>query len=396
MDAIDDAIATPKILSETQPRCPTGNCTWPLFTSLGFCCDCQNVTSYMQSNSNSTYYHPPGCNETIKYRNWTYTLPNVDGQALTLLSGERFFNASLMTSGLQTLFYGFQPAWTTMTAFNYTNGASIPTISLTILMQVSPQASDIGAISSAYVCGLSFCAQRRDVSVSLNQLSSTILHTVYGVKSDSPNGTSLSFTGDNINMTYPSNLTGPSAAADWVSWALQFEFFFSNFTTMFSGLVSGDLNWTSGQRIAFSSSSSLSGLNESPDIPMAMNNFATAITNYYSDSSNTTVVGQSGQSEVFIRITWCWLTLPTLLIAAGTVFLILAVLETKRAGVHVWKTSELALLFHGLGCLEQEFTMSDRESEMERMAEVIIVRIENAGGRGWTLLRQEKASRKAV
>lgn len=68
---------------------------------------------------------------------------------------------------------------------------------------------------------------------------------------------------------------------------------------------------------------------------MTMDNVAIALTNYFRNSSNKTVVGQAGQSEVYIRVTWPWITLPALLVAAGTVFLILTMLETKRRGACV-------------------------------------------------------------
>lgn len=56
----------------------------------------------------------------------------------------------------------------------------------------------------------------------------------------------------------------------------------------------------------------------------------------------------------------------------------------------MWKTSELALLFLGLGGSEQEFAAIKKVSEMERVTEGVRVRMANAGGREW-ILRHEKA-----
>lgn len=236
---------------------------------------------------------------------------------------------------------------------------------MSALMRVSPQLSDPGAISSTYVCALSFCAHKRNVSVSLNQPSSTILQTVHGTQvlgrtGWSGNDSWLSFTGEDINITYPSNLTKANVenyTCTW--WFLRLQGLVNTFTgneTLYPTTV-----------IRSSSSSAMTALNESPNIPMTMNNFAIAMTNYFRDSSNTTIIGQAGRSEVYIRVSWLWITLPALLVAAGAAFLILAMLETKRRGECVWKTSELALLFHGLGGPEQEFAAIKKVSEMERV-----------------------------
>ena len=360
----------------------------------------------MQNNSNSTDYQDfeavgGGRNssntKTLNYRNWTYTLPDLNGQILTTPTGARSVNASLsLDGGAVPSFYMVSLSSTSITAFNLTNGVSIPMFTLSLLMRVSSQPSDAGAISSADVCALSFCAQRRNVSMSLNELSSTILQTVYSThiwgKTDlSETATWLSFTGDNINMTYPSNLTGINAGngLSWGSWGISLQ----ALVDTFAGNVTVPLKWADRQEISDSSSNALTALSESPDIPMTMDNVASAMTNYFRNSSNATVVGQAGQSEVYICVTWPWIALPALLVSAGTVFLILVMLETKRRGVCVWKTSELAVLFHGLGGLEQEFAAINSESEIEHVAGGIRVRMVNADGRGWTL-RQEKAPMK--
>ena len=279
--------------------------------------------------------------------------------------------------------------WTPLTAFKLTNRISIPAVAMSALMQVSPKFSDSRAISSAYVCALSFCAHKRNVSVSLNQLSSTILQTAHGTLIDwSPNALWLSFTGEDINMTYPSNLDDLEGKNDICSaWFFSLQHLVNTFT--------GNETVYSSGVISFSSSIAMAALTESLNIPIAMNNFAIAMTNYFRDSSNTTVVGQVGRSEVYIHVNWPWITLPALLVAAGTAFLILAMLETKRRGGRVWKTSELALLFHGLGDAEQEFAAINKVSAMERVADGVRVRMANADGRGW-ILRREKAAMKVM
>ena len=77
-----------------------------------------------------------------------------------------------------------------------------------------------------------------------------------------------------------------------------------------------------------------------------MDNIATTMTSYFRDSSNATVTGQAGQSEFYVHVNWPWVIFPVFLVIAATIFLMLVMVETKRLGARVWKTSELALFFH--------------------------------------------------
>ena len=357
----------------------------------------------MQKNSFSADYErdPNG----LFFRNWTYVLPNFDDQLTTTAPS---FNSSISLGGnwVPSL-YSRKLQWNPLASFNYTNGASIPTLTMLAFIRTSASLPDLGAIKSAYLCGLSFCAQRRNVSLSHNQLSSTILQNVYGTPTSYGNSSSygsswigsaawLHFTGSSkdgeINMTYPSDLADLIYVnATWESWDDALD----DLQETYNGNVTVPMNWAPGQPVWESTSNFLTALINAPDVPMAMNNAATALTNYLRDSSNTTVVGQGGQHELYIRVSWPWITLPALLVVAGLSFLILAMFETKRRGACVWKTSELALLIHGQAGREQQTPAIDRESEMERVAQGIRVRLGNSGNGGWTF-SQEKPPEKAM
>lgn len=55
-----------------------------------------------------------------------------------------------------------------MTTFNFTSRISVPTVAISALIRVSPQPSNLEAISLAYIYTLSFYAHKRNISVSLN------------------------------------------------------------------------------------------------------------------------------------------------------------------------------------------------------------------------------------
>ena len=128
---------------------------------------------------------------------------------------------------------------------------------------------------------------------------------------------------------------------------------------------------------------------------MTMDNIATALTNYFRDSSNVTVTGKAGKSESYVHINWAWITFPALLVVAGIIFLLLAMFETKRRGARVWKTSELALLFHGLEKSDQDLDAPNRSSEMEHVASGIRVKMAKTLN-GGLILRREGTPMKSL
>lgn len=413
INTINNAAFNPKPLLETQPRCPTGNCTWPPFTSLGFCFKCQNVSQLVRDSStyvdrfeyikSSTVRIPaesarPRRNYTWSYtwRTYNYKFPELNGQILHTTpvgSLQHSLSTTFETSeGRNPAFFVIQLGWDGFTAFNFTDGASIPTVSLLLLIRTSTQQSHPGGVLAADLCALSFCAQKRKVSMVLNQLSSVILETVHGTKNvqskpvqdgyatEDDLEAGLSFTGADFNMSFSELGFGKDPSL----WLINLEDLIKAFE--------GNLSGTPGSSAVPKATSNFIGaFNASSNISMTMNNIATAMTNYFRDSSNITVTGQVGQTESYVHVNWLWIILPAFLVLAGTIFLLLAMFESKRSGACVWKTSELALLFHGLETSHPELNAPHRSSEMEDMASKINVKMAITSD-GRRILRQEKSS----
>ena len=191
-------------------------------------------------------------------------------------------------------------------------------------------------------------------------------------------GDRLSFTGDNIDMKYPSLAHyDPGDIDDW-------EYFLDKYViNPFTGNLT---NWSFEETEA--TSNIIGGFNASSNISMTMDNIATALTNWLRDSSNVTVAGQAGHVEFYVHVSWPWITLPAFLVIAGTIFLILAMYETERLGASIWKTSELALLFHGLEESDHELNNLLRSSEMEHTASSTKVKVAKTSSGRWMLRRE--------
>ncbi|KAF2261019.1 hypothetical protein CC78DRAFT_608859 [Lojkania enalia] len=80
-------------------------------------------------------------------------------------------------------------------------------------------------------------------------------------------------------------------------------------------------------------------------------NLATALTNVIrSSSSNQTVTGNAYDRETYVSVRWAWLSLPLTLLFMSFIFLIATVMKSSRekGEVGIWKTSAVATLLYGL------------------------------------------------
>ena len=309
---------------------------------------------------------------------------DIDGQP----KSHRSFSSSFNPASEVPTFFVTQLYWEIATGFNFTDGTSALS-PLVLFIRTSTQFADAGSVVAADLCALSFCAQKRNISVSLNLLSSTILQTVFGTYEffdDETEG--LSFIGDDFNMTYLSPVNNNTANSDdsGPGDILDLHLFLESLIGSYRGNLTVD---PSIGDMARATSNIIGGFNASSNISMTMDNIATALTNWARDSSNVTIAGQAGYAEFYVHVTWLWITLPAFLVIAGTIFLMLAMYETKRLGARIWKTSELALLFHGMEEVDQELNRLLRSSEMEHVASNTKVKVAKTSGGRW-MLRREK------
>ena len=94
------------------------------------------------------------------------------------------------------------------------------------------------------------------------------------------------------------------------------------------------------------------------------------------DLSMAQAVGVTWTSETIVKVRWAWLALPCMLLAGTLVFLGFTIIRTRKQQMGIWKSSSLALLFHGL---------EERSAEgMEDLGHV--VGMEEKSGRTWVRL----------
>lgn len=356
------------------PDCPTGNCTFPAFDSLALCSKCVNVTDDVRNSQTQ------GRGAIGNVGNWllnmTYHLPggiDVDIQA------------AYSDKSMKSLGYG--PAFVSLTknGSEITEGLGIknPLLSLAVLQFKAVDAAgyDGDYLTSPPVvheCVLYFCVQTYNVTVKNSKAHYEVISSWYNEtdpvlpeQHGNPDRTlhrpndqpSLDNSGRDFtihNRTYGTAL-----------WYLN-KTLSGTVVTRVSE-VNSDNNQVDDV---------LAAMQHSDNVGDMMNNFVTSFTNRMRAMANDTdnkVQGTALISVPYVRVQWAWLSLPILLMVLSLVFLVATSIITKKSNIPVWKTSTLAVIFHGLSetsgqspqrpHMNMEFTSQmKREGERRRVA----------------------------
>ena len=272
------------------------------------------------------------------------------------------------------------------------NGEIIPNSFVAIiLIKTAPLtgSASTGFINTAHICSLSICAMEYNVSVVSGVPQTEIASISYSKSTGDDdsvragnNSYAFAFPNDINNFTFDSNATatwdeGPSI--------VMYNFEYSLWVVL-RQVLEGTLKFNS-DRFSNHLNSGIwgismniiqNGFNASTNIPKTMDRVARAMTNRLRDMSNLTVQGQSGSMQLYIRVSWWWLLLPTLTVVFGTILLISVMTITRKHKLPIWKTSELALLFHGVDLSTvahgRDSVQMLRASEMEDVASALQVR----------------------
>ena len=96
------------------------------------------------------------------------------------------------------------------------------------------------------------------------------------------------------------------------------------------------------------------------------------MTEAFRTSPNSTAFNGTVMNTVtYISITWAWLGLPIASIVLTFIFLIVVIVRNNKRGIPIWKSSNLALLFHELeGWDKTELEVGGPEDVKKRAAQM--------------------------
>ncbi|KAL9006793.1 MAG: hypothetical protein Q9188_000480 [Gyalolechia gomerana] len=285
--------------------CSTGHCSWQNFSSLAVCSRCVNITSSLEGHC------------TRGKCDWL-GLPN--GPKLSGAGGQ--INSSV--TSISSELHGIEPS---------------------VLRFASLVSKDISNFECAlaFECSMYYCVGKFAASVTDGLVDQRMLGSW---RNDSArfNDTSdlilrppVEFTNQTDQNDQLTTYKVSHVAAAAIN---------SFMTSMFTG--SGGVN-NSGSVF---SSDIMQALYDTSNLSRRIDNLATSMTNNIrgqDDNVSGPAYGIAWKSETYLHVRWAWFVFPATLVFVSALFLLGTIFETSYRDILIWKSSDLALLFHGRG-----------------------------------------------
>ena len=157
-----------------------------------------------------------------------------------------------------------------------------------------------------------------------------------------------------------------------------------------SDAFTGDGSTGNSKPNAAFSSDAIHALYEAGNLSVRVDNLAVSISNnmrQQNDSDSAPFSGTALKGQTYIKVRWAWFAYPGALLAMSLLSLAAIILETRYRKVNVWKSSTLAVLFHG-----QQLELSirgtlpaDTLSQMSQNSRNLSVELIQTEDRKWRL-----------
>lgn len=336
------------------PICSTGNCTWPVFTSLAICNQCQE-----------------------------FSFEYVDHK----LPSGLWFNDTIPDLGYETMIVasGLLPV-------------EDPEIKSPRLANIS-----ISGPGNGYECVLYWCIQEYNSSVRSGIFREDILTTWRQEPS------SISVIAEHNPKKQNgeiSHTTGYYFFGSHTATAEMFKnqtFSLSNdshmsvvnyFKDFFTGNIIGDPSWgfnaSSDAMQAFSHVEEISDNTVSvglEDVPSLIGNLTKNLNVQMRQAAdvNSSAIGTAWKTESYVLVRWQCLSFPIALLFLTLIFLVTTIMRNCQNKVPPWKSSTTALLLHGLSIEHQEkYLIHAHQNEMDAVAKKLKVQLQETEA-GWQL-----------
>ncbi|KAL8735955.1 MAG: hypothetical protein Q9166_000517 [cf. Caloplaca sp. 2 TL-2023] len=281
--------------SSISHTCSTGDCSWQNFSSLAICSRCVDIMSYVEKECTNGKCH-------LLY------IPN--GPMLSGLGGQINSSVTNISSELQ----GIEPSVLRFTSL-LSKKVSDPKDALAVECSMFYCVGNYAASVTNGVADQRLLSSWRNDSARLDTKSDLVLNPL------------ASFSNESFTVTHLA--------------AVALNSFMSE---TFTG--SGGIN-NSGS--AFSSDV-IQALYDTSNLTRRIENLATSMTNSIrgqDDNVSGPAYGIAWTNETYVHVRWAWFAFPSTLIVLSSCFLLGVILETWFRDILVWKSSNIALLFHG-------------------------------------------------
>lgn len=330
--------------TEIPHTCSTGHCTWLTFASLAICSKCVDLSSLVKKKCAET-----GCSRI--------SVPG--GPTLSGSGGQ--LNCTLTNIS---------------TSLNEINASVVRFSSLKY------RRTNQSDMITATECSMWYCVQSFD--------SSTVDgKPIQKVLSSWRNDSAKPWQPSDLFYQPPSSILNPSVDfSDFRVERLAAQAMNSFMTEKFQGV--GNIS-NAGSLF---SSDIMQALYTTDNLTRMMEKLSTSMTNNIrkqNSSESDPVLGTTWKDETYVRVRWPWFSFPVTLVGLALIFLIGGIFETSHRQILVWKSSNLAILFHGRGLVLngplQEFQIN-KISRMSEQAKDIMIQLTQTSNDDWKLMQR--------
>jgi hypothetical protein len=367
--------------AEIPLSCPTSNCTWPAYESLGVCSKCVDVTEQLDFACLTTTVDwistlIGGPENVPLYPNGTVCgwFLNATSNSPVLMSG---YNLDPLASSVGNASAGeallmrilpltTNPARIPLYGIGSINFGHIPhritDFIVASAIDGSPDRVYRNETPVAHECMLAWCVKTIKSSYYWANYAEEVTNT-FLENTTSPSSPfkflGANYTGrifpENITINPPFDANNTSAFGLKNDTAVRIINVFDDITPSFytAANVSADplLRFRIYKAEALTRLLPYNPWIHAHNVTQHMERLATAITNTIrSTTSKEMVYGRAYSKEHYVQVRWQWLALPLSLLLLSLGFLVATVLKTSREQdrVGVWKTSAIATLMYGL------------------------------------------------
>ncbi|KAK8063725.1 hypothetical protein PG996_008377 [Apiospora saccharicola] len=330
--------------------CPTSNCTFPPVSTLGICSTCEDVVD--RTNTVCAQNKGSGatvCNTTVPRQllppsNFTWSVASdAAGQYANVWNS----SSAAVTPEMVTVLTGYgQPA--VLAAFT----------ALKLDRSLFRSSDRPTKPSQVNQCMLAYCLKTynnitvHNSKTNIGPIDEQIMHiSSHEFFRDPPQTGNYLFT---MQAYADGKTSGPNYTMNWFDHLNLGRYMYDVFNSTV-GLSVGTYGPGDGGKMAPSFGLAMYNAD---NLTTMVGQIADSMTNSMRNNQNnvTSAEGITFANETFIHIEWKWLALPVSVSVLSFVLLIAVMINSKRHGVQVWKSSSLPLLFYGLEGWDKEHT----------------------------------------
>lgn len=326
-------------------NCPSGNCTWPPFQSLGVCSSCEDLTRQIERKPIEPNYFNGGGPSN-------FALPN----GFNMTTKETLNDSGLTYMNISTTARMYSNSYHTIDDFTFNNlsiafadrGSLVIDLFALRLRGMSNSGDNV---TLAQDCVLQYCVKTISAVQRNGELVETVLST-WTNNSEAARKFYLGYLQSDPNAWESLYFLQPPGQERVfrVGHAPQVQM-----TSWLDRQLVGTASRQPPNSVQVFSSDQIQGIDTAfnhgeSGLQDVLNNVAQAMTAALRTSSEETAPGVMLVSEPYIHIQWAWITFPIILYVLTACFVATVALQGRVGDgtTHVWKNSIVAALCHGL------------------------------------------------